>query len=113
MTEKQTAQQMKEIMAKNIQKFLDKKGVDQTEMANALEFPESTVSNWMTATTYPRLDKIQAMADYFNIYRSDLIEDKSEIQTLAAHHDGDDWTKEELDELEQFKAYVRSKRQNK
>jgi len=36
-----------------------------------------------------------------------------EIESLAAHHDGEEWTEEELDEIERFKEFVRSrKRQN-
>lgn len=34
-----------------------------------------------------------------------------EIQTLAAHHDGEDWTEEELEDIERFKAFIKSKRQ--
>lgn len=30
--------------------------------------------------------------------------------TIAAHHDGEDWTEEELEEIERFKEFVRSKR---
>ena len=37
-------------------------------------------------------------------------ENHYEPQTIAAHHDNDEWTQDELDEIEQFKAYVRSKR---
>lgn len=33
------------------------------------------------------------------------------IETIAAHHDGDKWTTEELDEIEQFKEFVKAKRQ--
>jgi hypothetical protein len=36
-----------------------------------------------------------------------------EIQTIAAHHDGEDWTEEELEEIERFKEFVRMKRQQK
>ncbi len=36
-----------------------------------------------------------------------------EIQTLAAHHDGEDWTEEELAEIERFKEFVRMKRKMK
>lgn len=32
------------------------------------------------------------------------------IITIAAHHDGDEWTEEELEEIEEFKKYVLSKR---
>lgn len=36
--------------------------------------------------------------------------DRDKIQTIAAHHDGDDWTEEELEEIEEFKRFVLSKR---
>ena len=35
------------------------------------------------------------------------------IQTIAAHHEGEDWTEEELEEIERFKEFVRSKRKHK
>lgn len=35
---------------------------------------------------------------------------KNEIETIAAHHDGDEWTDEELDEIERFKEFVKSRR---
>lgn len=37
----------------------------------------------------------------------------NDIQTIAAHHDGGDWTEEELAEIERFKEFVRSKRKQK
>nr|DAM27357.1 MAG TPA: helix-turn-helix domain protein [Caudoviricetes sp.] len=36
----------------------------------------------------------------------------NEIHTIAAHHDGEDWTEEELEDIENFKKYVLSKRKN-
>ena len=66
----------KEIVAKNLKKLLDRKNKTQTDMAKDLNFPEMTVSNWMRAETYPRVDKLQAMADYFGVYRSDITEEK-------------------------------------
>jgi transcriptional regulator with XRE-family HTH domain len=35
---------------------------------------------------------------------------QEDIGTVAAHHDGEDWTEEELEEIERFKEFVRSKR---
>ena len=32
------------------------------------------------------------------------------VDTIAAHHDDEDWTEEELAEIEEFKRYVKSKR---
>jgi len=40
-------------------------------------------------------------------------EKEEEIETLAAHKDGEDWTEEELEDIENFKKYVLSKRKNK
>lgn len=70
------AKNMKEVVAKNLELQLAKRGIDQTVMARDLEIPETTVSNWMLAKTYPRPDKIQLMADYFNVRRSDLTEER-------------------------------------
>jgi transcriptional regulator with XRE-family HTH domain len=36
-----------------------------------------------------------------------------DIQTLAAHHESEDWTEEELEEIERFKEFVRMKRKQK
>lgn len=41
------------------------------------------------------------------------VENDYEIKTLAAHYEGEEWTEEELKEIENFKNYVRSKRKNK
>ncbi|PQZ54642.1 MULTISPECIES: LexA family transcriptional regulator [Bacillus] len=70
------AQEMKEIFAANLKKFLERNGITQTYLANDINIPETTVSNWIKANTYPRPDKIQLLADYFKINRSDLTEDK-------------------------------------
>ncbi|GIN38493.1 LexA family protein [Heyndrickxia oleronia] len=65
-------------MSKNLKAQLKKVGKSQTDLAKELNLPEMTVSNWVKAKTYPRIDKIQLMADYFGIKRSDLTEDKPE-----------------------------------
>ena len=74
----------KEIMAKNIRYYLNKRGVTQTDLCNTLGFKMPTFSDWIHARTYPRIDKIELMANYFGIEKSDLVEDKSkdEIELL-------------------------------
>ncbi|MGE7093515.1 LexA family protein [Lysinibacillus sp. NPDC048646] len=67
---------LKLVFSKNLKTQLDKRGLNQTDMARDLNIPETTVSNWMKASTYPRPDKLQLMADYFNIKRSDLTEEQ-------------------------------------
>jgi len=70
----------KQIVARNLERLLESKGKSQTEMAKDLNFPEMTVSNWMRAITYPRPDKLQLMADYFGVYRSEITEEQSFIE---------------------------------
>jgi hypothetical protein len=38
---------------------------------------------------------------------------KDPIETIAAHHEGDDWTEEELEDIEKFKEFVRMKRRQR
>lgn len=68
-------QKLKEIMANNLKKQLKRKGISQTMMARDLNIPEMTVSNWVKGKTYPRPDKIQLMADYFGVTRTQLTEE--------------------------------------
>lgn len=68
----------KEIMAKNIRYYMELNRVTQTEICQALGFKMPTFSDWINAKTYPRIDKIEIMAQYFGIEKSDLVEDRSE-----------------------------------
>lgn len=70
------SQKLKDILAKNLSFYIDRIGSTQTETAQKLGIPEMTMSNWIKAKTYPRVDKIQLLADYFNVQRSDLTEEK-------------------------------------
>lgn len=76
MKESITVARQRDILAKNIQDNLDKKKVTQTDMARYLDIPETTVSSWLNGLKYPRIGNIQKMADYFNVRRSELTEEK-------------------------------------
>lgn len=49
----------------------------QIDIINDLGFDKSAVSTWCNGTRLPRMDKIDALADYFGVTRADLIEDKT------------------------------------
>lgn len=66
----------KEVMAKNIKKYMEMAGKTQQEMAEIVGVSAPTFSEWVNAKKYPRIDKIQKMADYFGILKSDLVEEK-------------------------------------
>ena len=69
-------EQNKKIMAKNIKKYMEAKGVTNQQICEALGFKYTTFLDWIKGVTYPRIGKIEAMADYFGIQKSDLIEEK-------------------------------------
>ena len=68
----------KEIMAKNLQYYMAKTGKTQKELAEIVGVSTSTFSDWVKARNYPRIDKIELLADYFHVLKSDLIEEKTE-----------------------------------
>lgn len=63
-----------DILVKNLLYYLDKLDLTQTEFAREMGYPETTVSNWFNKNTYPRPDKVQEMANYFGVRRTDLTE---------------------------------------
>lgn len=69
----------KKIMAKNIKRYMEAKGVTNQQLCEALDFKYTTFLDWIKGVTYPRIGKIEAMADYFGIQKSDLIEDKEPV----------------------------------
>lgn len=68
----------KPVMAANIKRHMQIKGINAKELSKALNVPYTTVLSWLKAEYYPRIDKIEMMSDYFGILKSDLIEDKRE-----------------------------------
>lgn len=67
----------KKIFSKNLNKYMQLNNKEQIDLVNDLGFNKSAVSTWCNATRLPRMDKVDALAKYFNINRSDLIEEKS------------------------------------
>ena len=72
----------KSIMSKNIIKFMKENNVDRRKLSKDLNIKYTTLSDWINAKTYPRIDKIEMLANYFNVNKSDLVEDKSTINSI-------------------------------
>lgn len=69
----------KEIFAKNLKYYMELNHKDRNDVCRDLEIPYTTFAEWYNANIYPRIDKIQLLANYFDIKKSDLVEDKSKI----------------------------------
>lgn len=70
-------QKQKNIFAKNLQYWLKQKSKTQMDLMNDLNLSSSTVSDWCNAKKYPRMGTVQMLADYLEIQKSDLIEEKT------------------------------------
>ena len=68
----------KETMSKNLKYYIERSGKERKELAEIWGFPYSTVTEWVNGRKYPRIDRIEVMAAYFGILKSDLIEEKTE-----------------------------------
>lgn len=71
------------IFSKNLNYYMALNAKTQTDLINDLGFNKSAVSTWCNGTRLPRMDKIEKLARYFKINRSDLIEEKSEQKNTA------------------------------
>ncbi|MGF0055828.1 helix-turn-helix domain-containing protein [Peptoniphilaceae bacterium SGI.097] len=67
----------KEIFSKNLLSLMKKHGVSRNKLCDDLGFKYMTVSDWINAKTYPRINKIEMLADYFHVNKSDIIEEKN------------------------------------
>ncbi|MDF0037231.1 helix-turn-helix transcriptional regulator, partial [Staphylococcus pseudintermedius] len=68
----------RKVLSENLDKLMKEQNVTQVELSEAIGVSQSTVSNWLKELKYPRITKIQQLADYFNVPKSRITEDKSE-----------------------------------
>ena len=66
----------KQIFARNLSRYVERSGKMQKDICEVIGVPTSTMSAWMMGKKYPRIDKIEKLAAYFDIQKSDLIEEK-------------------------------------
>ncbi|BDH62799.1 hypothetical protein MTP04_29290 [Lysinibacillus sp. PLM2] len=66
----------REILGENLLKMLNEKGIDQSVLADYLGVSNASVTYWIKGEKYPRIDKIQKIADFFNIPKSHLTEEQ-------------------------------------
>lgn len=65
----------KRIFAKNLNYYMTTNNKNQSDLVTDLGLTASTVSDWANGKKYPRVDKMQLLADYFGILKSDLTEE--------------------------------------
>ena len=77
----------KNIMARNLTFYMAEKSIDRAQLCDDLGFKYSTVSEWLSAKKYPRMDKVEMLAAYFGVKKSDLIEEHPLISSKLSPND--------------------------
>ena len=70
----------RDTLAKNLKKYVAKSGKDRGLIAEELGLSYSTLTDWINGNKYPRINNIEKLANYFNVTKSELIEDFEDIK---------------------------------
>ena len=76
-----TDAKQKQIFAKNLLTLLEKNGKTQREVADSISVSPQTFNTWCQGIALPRMGKIQKLADYFNVDKTFLIDQKPITET--------------------------------
>ena len=68
----------KNIFASNLRRYMEFNGKSRRDVAEAIGVSYYTFTDWVNGKKYPRMDKVERLAAYFGILKSDLIEEKTE-----------------------------------
>lgn len=74
-----TDEEQKKIFSKNLNYYIAQSGKQQKEVAQDLDISPTTFNTWCVGKIMPRMGKVQKLADYFDIGKSDLLDDKSTL----------------------------------
>ena len=68
----------KDVFSRNLRKLMEQQGKSRRDISDALGISYFTVSDWVCGKKYPRMDKVELLANYFRCDNADLLEDKKE-----------------------------------
>lgn len=70
-------EEQKIIFSKNLNYYVYQSGKQQKEIAEILGFNPKTFNGWCKGLSLPTMGKVQKIADYFGIGKSDLLDEHS------------------------------------
>ena len=77
----------RDIFINNLKAIMKERKISRRQLAEGLNIPYTTLTDWCTGRIFPRVEKINLIADYFNIKKSDLIEEITEEDDDALYDD--------------------------
>ena len=75
-----------EILGRNLRRYVDQSGKLGKDIASIIGVSPATFSEWMNGKKYPRIDKIEMLANYFHIQKSDLIEEHADTEPTTVQN---------------------------
>lgn len=111
----------------NLKKIMKLKGYTPETLSEKSGIPKSTIDKILCGVTPdPRYNTVKLLANALDLTTDELAEyleievsapspspSQDEIHTIAAHHNGKEWTDDEKEEIERFKEWVLAKRKQK
>lgn len=101
---------MSDYFNENLKDARLKKNLSQKEVAEKIGVAKSTYSLYESGNREPNVDTIKKIADVLDVSADKLLGLETDTITLAAHFDGDEYTEDELNEIRQFAAFVKSRK---
>lgn len=74
--------EIRDNISKNLKKYMEENNINNKELATILNVSESTVGKWLLKKSVPRMGVIEKISNYFNIEKSELIEDKNDLSNI-------------------------------
>ena len=102
----------KMVFADNLKSYLNAKGLTQLDLANYMGCSSSTVSDWCNGRKYPRVDKMQRMADWLGVRMSDLTSEHDNAD-IAFYNRYKQLTEEEKEDMRDFLDLVDARRKRR
>ena len=117
------------IFSYNLRRLLMERNKTQLELSKYIGVSNTTINNYVKGYNMPRMDKIDKICRFFNIKRSDLLENKqvieppitpqtiddlnlTGIERIAASHKDEDFSQEDLEDIQKYINFVKAKRKN-
>jgi len=111
-------QELYYILGNLLKKSRENAGLTLTEVSEKMKTTPMTIQRYEKGDRKISVEKVRELCSIYGQDSDQIMKlavdrfkaSSFEPETLAAHHDDEDWTAEELAEIEEFKNYVRSKR---
>lgn len=70
-----TDEKQKLLFSSNLSRLIEERNLTQAEIAEYIGVSPQTFNTWVKGIAFPRMGKVQKIADFFNVPKSYLIED--------------------------------------